>query len=272
MRRLLVTAVLALTGALSALAMSYAEARQEALFLTDKMAYELGLNEEQYDAVYEINLDYLMAVTSSRDVKGTYLLRRNYDINCVLTAVQYSKFYKADYFYTPATWDGGVVLKVYTRYADRSKMYYPAPRVYGHYRGGHSWTSNGNKSWYKGRNFRDGAEIGHGRPAAPSHGGTSGHGVRRGHSHTSGGGAGHGIRPSHQQPKPARPGVGHGAAPKPNKPNTHKPDTHKPGTGVGHGVTVGGGIGQGAQPETQKPDTGVGHGVTVGGGVFKGKR
>jgi len=129
MRRFLIFAVMAL-GVLAAHAIPFEEARREALFLTDKMAYELNVNEAQYEALYEINLDYLMSLSSSRDVKGTHLNRRNYDINCVLTPMQYSKFYKADYFYTPAKWDAGVVLKVYTRYPDRSKMYRKTPYSY----------------------------------------------------------------------------------------------------------------------------------------------
>ena len=48
----------------SAKAMSYEQARQQALFLTDKMAYELNLTQEQYEAAYEVNLDYLMSVNS----------------------------------------------------------------------------------------------------------------------------------------------------------------------------------------------------------------
>ena len=79
--------------------------------------------------MYEINFDYLTYISSSKNVKGTYLNRRNYDINFVLTPMQYSKFYKADYFYTPVKWDNGVVLKVYSRYPDRSKMYYHAPLI-----------------------------------------------------------------------------------------------------------------------------------------------
>ena len=54
MRRIIFIVIMAL-GVLVARAMGYNEARQEALFLTDKMAYELGLNQAQYDAVYEIN-------------------------------------------------------------------------------------------------------------------------------------------------------------------------------------------------------------------------
>ena len=42
--------------------MSYNAAKNEALFLSDKMAYELNLTAAQYEAVYEINLDYLMSL------------------------------------------------------------------------------------------------------------------------------------------------------------------------------------------------------------------
>ena len=39
-------------------AMSYNAAKNEALFLSDKMAYELNLTAAQYEAVYEINTPY----------------------------------------------------------------------------------------------------------------------------------------------------------------------------------------------------------------------
>ena len=54
----------------SASAMSYEQARQQALFLTDKMAYELNLTEDQYEAAYEVNLDYLMSVDTYDDLYG----------------------------------------------------------------------------------------------------------------------------------------------------------------------------------------------------------
>ena len=37
---------------ISAKAISYEEAKDDALFLTDKMAYELILTDDQYEAVY----------------------------------------------------------------------------------------------------------------------------------------------------------------------------------------------------------------------------
>ena len=56
-------ALMMMAVGINANAMSYEQARNEALFLTDKMAYELNLTDEQYEAAYEINLDYLMGVT-----------------------------------------------------------------------------------------------------------------------------------------------------------------------------------------------------------------
>lgn len=50
--------------------MTYSQAKDEALFLADKMAYELNLTDEQYEAAYEINLDYLMAVNDYNALGG----------------------------------------------------------------------------------------------------------------------------------------------------------------------------------------------------------
>ena len=72
MKKMMFTLIAMLTIAASANAMSYEQAREEALFLTDKMAYELNLSEAQYETAYEINLDYLMGVTSQYDVYGPY--------------------------------------------------------------------------------------------------------------------------------------------------------------------------------------------------------
>ena len=68
MKKVLFILAAVLTLTLSAQAMSYEQARNQALFLTDKMAYELNLTEEQYQAAYEINLDYLMSVNTVDDL------------------------------------------------------------------------------------------------------------------------------------------------------------------------------------------------------------
>ena len=99
MKKILTTLVAMIALTVSANAMSYEQARREALFLTDKMAYELNLSDAQYDAAYEINLDYLMGVTSVDDVYGTYWTRRNLDISYVLLDWQWNAFCAANYFY-----------------------------------------------------------------------------------------------------------------------------------------------------------------------------
>ena len=68
MKTIILSTVIFLTAITGANAMSYQQAREQALFLTDKMAYELNLNEQQYEAAYEINLDYLMDVNTVDDV------------------------------------------------------------------------------------------------------------------------------------------------------------------------------------------------------------
>lgn len=160
MKRILTTLVIAVMMAVQANAMSYEQARREALFLTDKMAYELNLTQEQYDAAYEINLDYLMGVTSVDDVYSAYWTRRNLDLSYILLDWQWSAYRAASYFYRPLYWDAGYWhFGVYARYPRRSFFYFDRPAVYVSYRGGHSWHSNGGRSYYMGRrdDFRSGS-------------------------------------------------------------------------------------------------------------------
>lgn len=157
MKRMMMTIVATLMMAVQASAMSYTQAQREALFLTDKMAYELNLTQEQYDAAYEINLDYLMGVTSVDDVYSVYWTRRNLDLSYILLDWQWNAFRAASYFYRPLYWDGGYWhFGVYARYPRRTFFYFDRPGGYASYRGGHSWHSNGGRSYYHGRsdNFR----------------------------------------------------------------------------------------------------------------------
>lgn len=141
-----------LTFAAKGNAMSYEQARNEALFLTDKMAYELNLTEDQYEAVYEINLDYLMGVTSYDDVYALGWERRNSDLAFVLFDWQLTAYRTASYFYRPLYWHGGYWhFGIYARYPRRDFFYFGRPVFYASYRGGHSWRMNGNRSWYQPR-------------------------------------------------------------------------------------------------------------------------
>ena len=54
MKRFILTMVAMLTLGAAANAMSYKAARDQAFFLTDKMAYELGLSDDQYNALYHV--------------------------------------------------------------------------------------------------------------------------------------------------------------------------------------------------------------------------
>ena len=145
---------LLLTVALSTMAMSYEQARDRALFLTDKMAYELNLNDEQYEAAYEVNLDYLMSISTYDDLYGTYWTRRNMDLSYILFDWQYNAFCSAAYFYRPPVWTDGVWrFSIYARYPNRTYFYFGRPAFYATYYGGHSWHRNGGRSWYHGRTF-----------------------------------------------------------------------------------------------------------------------
>jgi len=162
-----------LTLTLSASAMSYEQARNEALFLTDKMAYELNLTDAQYEAAYEINLDYLMGVTSQTDVFGVYWERRNLDLSYILYSWQWDAFRAASYFYRPLYWDAGYWhFGIYLRYPRRDYFYFGRPHFYATYRGGHAWHLHGSYGYYHGH-------TSHFRPSLPA--GRSHFGMRNGY-------------------------------------------------------------------------------------------
>ena len=154
MKKFILALTALLTMTVSANAMSYEQAREQALFLTDKMAYELNLIEDQYEAAYEINLDYLMSINNYDDLYGMYWERRNMDLSYILLDWQYRAYCAANYFYRPLYWDRGYWhFGIYARYPHRSYFYFGRPHFYVTYRGGHSWHMNGGRSWYHGRNW-----------------------------------------------------------------------------------------------------------------------
>ncbi len=138
----------------TASAMSYEQARQQALFLTDKMAYELNLTDDQYEAAYEVNLDYLMGINTYDDLYGVYWRQRNLDLSYILLDWQYRAFCDATYFYRPLYWDGGYWhFGIYARYPRRDYYFFGRPHFYVSYRGDHCWRVNGGRSWYHGRSY-----------------------------------------------------------------------------------------------------------------------
>ena len=151
MKKMFFALMVMLTTTMTASAMSYEQARSEALFLTDKMAYELNLTDEQYEAAYEINLDYLMGVTGRADVFGTYWERRNLDLSYILLDWQWNAYIAASYFYRPLYWDAGYWhFGVYRRYPHRDYFFFGRPHFYATYRGGHAWHVHGGHGYYYG--------------------------------------------------------------------------------------------------------------------------
>ena len=118
--------------------MNYNAAKHEALFLSDKMAYELNLTAAQYEAVYEINLDYLMSLNGHGDVFGIWWDRRNADLRFVLNTWQFDKYMSLAYFYRPVAWKAGNwTFAVYSHY-NRGHFYHAHPKVFVTYKGGNS--------------------------------------------------------------------------------------------------------------------------------------
>ena len=97
MKKMMIMAIM-MVMTITANAMSYKETKKEALYLSDKMAYELIWTDAQYDTVYEINLDYMMFVSGRNDVYGVWWERRNTDLQYILTAYQYNKYIGLFYF------------------------------------------------------------------------------------------------------------------------------------------------------------------------------
>ena len=138
MKKVILSSVFMMAACMGAGAMSLERAQAEALYLTDKMAYELNLNEQQYNDAYEINLDYFLRVDSPGDVYGDYYSYRLNDLRCILHDWQYSLLTAADYFLRPIVWRaGGWFFPIYSYY-NRSYFYYGRPSVWRTYYGGHS--------------------------------------------------------------------------------------------------------------------------------------
>lgn len=144
-------------------AMSNSRVRKETRFLTDKMAYELNLNTEQYNDVYEINYDFISGVRYLMDdvlIGREWALNRYYDcldirnddLRWVLSSRQYARFMQAAHFFRPIYVSGGRwAFRVYVTYTNPNHFYYPRPYHYRTYCGGHYRTDNRSVSYYRGR-------------------------------------------------------------------------------------------------------------------------
>lgn len=151
-----------MSTAVCSAAMSNSKVRKETRFLTDKMAYELNLDTEQYNDVYEINYDFISGIRYLMDdvLRGEewaldryydYLDVRNDDLHWVLSSKQYSRFMQAAYFYRPVYVSGGRwSFRIYITYANHNHFYFPQPYHYRTYCGGH-YRTHYHDSYYRGR-------------------------------------------------------------------------------------------------------------------------
>lgn len=147
--------------ALPANAMSRSEVRENARFITDRMAYELNLSQMQYDDAYEVNYDFIdnvrhimddvvMGYAPAVDRYYQYLDYRNDDLRWILNASQYRRFMGTDYFYRPIyTTANNWLFRIYRVYTDVRHFYFGKPHHYKSYKGGHYRTHFGHVSYYK---------------------------------------------------------------------------------------------------------------------------
>ena len=142
-------------------AMSMSKVRENARFLTDRMAYELNLTPMQYDDVYEVNYDFIDNIRYIMDdvVRGydhavdryyQFLDYRNDGLRWILSASQYRRFMGVDYFYRPVyTTASNWLFRIYKVYHDVKYFYFDKPHHYKSYKGGHYRIHHGNVSFYK---------------------------------------------------------------------------------------------------------------------------
>lgn len=120
MKRLALTLAVALITALSASAQRLTNIRAEARFITDKMVLELGLTNVQRNSILQLNLGYLDAINSYRDINGKAWKHRNKELHRMMSDSQWRRYREAYYFYQPISWrSNAYVHNIYTRYPER---------------------------------------------------------------------------------------------------------------------------------------------------------
>ena len=140
---------------LPASASRFGDIRMHARFLTDRMAYELRLNDRQYDDVFEINYDFFYNVEPyvrrmsygdpyAVDAYYRYLDERNDDLRWVLSRKKYIRFMSLEHFYLPIHVVNHICqIRIYKVYPNRNHFYYGRPHHYYSYHGGHCRHSHG---------------------------------------------------------------------------------------------------------------------------------
>lgn len=147
MKKMIVTLIALVSFAHQAMALSITRSREEARFLTDKMAYELDLTDDQIQDIYEINYDYFRSLGSIDGFYESYYNTRYTNIGYVLYNWQWDLFCARDYFLRPAyVYRGAWAFGIYRHY-HRTHFYYGYPANYRYYQGIHCHASH----YYRGR-------------------------------------------------------------------------------------------------------------------------
>lgn len=135
MKRLVLTLAVALITALSASAQRLANIQVEARFITDKMVLELGLTNVQRNNIMRLNLDYLDAINSYRDLNGRAWKHRNKELRRMMSDSQWRRYREAYYFYQPISWrDNAYVHNIYTRYPERVVVVHESCKHHKHHK------------------------------------------------------------------------------------------------------------------------------------------
>ena len=126
--------------------MSYAAMRNNARFLTDRMAYTLGLSSALLDDLYYINFDYICGVNDYLDDVAmgyryddymSVVYERDYALQRLLTPGQWAILMTYDYFYRPISFvNRAWRFAIYAFDHRPNYFYYRTPRLYTSYRGG----------------------------------------------------------------------------------------------------------------------------------------
>lgn len=256
MKRIFLCSLLLVAVSLAANAFSYEAAREEAYFLTDKMAYELNLTSEQYNRVYQVNLDYFLSVSAGRDRMAVYRDYRDADLRYILADWQYSLYRTLAYFCSPLVWrPAGWHFVIYDHYR-RGYLYFGRPAVFVSYRGQpwirrapheaspYRYVSRGNGRGMRDYYFDDRGrrpEPGAGGPAhSDRHGGPAATRPERPGGPVNPGATNHsgGYRPDTRPDRTPQPG-GNRSEARPGSANPPTGATARPSAGRGAGVTSG---------------------------------
>ncbi|MCM1311676.1 MAG: hypothetical protein NC206_04490 [Bacteroides sp.] len=151
--RNILAALMLLIGSLVANAqpMSYYAMRDNARFLTDRMAYTLGVTSAFIiDDLYRINYDYICGVNDYLDDVAlgyryndymAVVYERDRALQMLLGATTWARLVTYDYFYRPIAFaNRGWRFSIYAHDSHRNHFYCTAPRHFNDYRGGHFFT------------------------------------------------------------------------------------------------------------------------------------